>query len=191
MFGASGLQFGVGHPASATVFRLLSLFPAALFPFCAGVPAIGVGQPARFAMSFSVTCTFLPSGVLPDAVVPGGGVCPPLGSVGVGHPANQANAASDSGFPLGCSSLPAKNSADPDALFQSLVAGVGHEPEALSDMGRADARSAKINRPAGVARSFQVSLYKVEPTEAVKACNLLAKNDCRATLLDEIVPGWP
>lgn len=36
---------GVGQPASATVFLELSLFPAALFPFCAGVPAIGVGQP--------------------------------------------------------------------------------------------------------------------------------------------------
>lgn len=34
---------GVGQPAgdvhNATVLRLLSLFPAALFPFCAGVPA--------------------------------------------------------------------------------------------------------------------------------------------------------
>jgi hypothetical protein len=46
---------GVGQPARATVFRLLSLFPAALFPFCAGVPAIGVGQPARFDTSFRVT----------------------------------------------------------------------------------------------------------------------------------------
>ena len=36
---------GVGQPDIAAVRRLLSLFPAALFPFCAGVPAIGVGQP--------------------------------------------------------------------------------------------------------------------------------------------------
>jgi hypothetical protein len=36
---------GVPQPDSHTVLRLLSLFPAALFPFCAGVPAIGVGQP--------------------------------------------------------------------------------------------------------------------------------------------------
>ena len=27
------------------VFRLLSVFPASLYPFCAGVPAIGVGHP--------------------------------------------------------------------------------------------------------------------------------------------------
>ena len=45
---------GVGHgdacqDTTSTVLRVLSLFPAALFPFCAGVPAIGVGQPAKFA----------------------------------------------------------------------------------------------------------------------------------------------
>jgi len=34
-------------------------------------------------------------------------------------------------------------------------------------MRRAEARSAGIDRPDGVARSFQVSVYKVEPTEAV------------------------
>jgi hypothetical protein len=37
---------GVGQDASATVLRLLSVLPAALYPCCAGVPAIGVGQPA-------------------------------------------------------------------------------------------------------------------------------------------------
>lgn len=58
-------------------------------------------------------------------------------------------------------------------------------------MGRADARSAKIDRPAGVTRSFQVSLYKVEPSEAVLARNLLAKDDVRAALSDEMVEGWP
>jgi hypothetical protein len=34
---------------TSTVLRLLSLFPAALLPFRAGVPAIGVGQPASIA----------------------------------------------------------------------------------------------------------------------------------------------
>jgi hypothetical protein len=38
---------GVGQPASSTVFLLLSVFPASLYPLCAGVPAIGVGQPDR------------------------------------------------------------------------------------------------------------------------------------------------
>src|SRR5690606_17741998 len=49
----------------------------------------------------------------------------------------------------------------------------------------------KIDRPAGVTRDFQVRLYKVEPSEAVLACNLLAKNDCRTALLDEVEPGRP
>jgi len=52
-------------------------------------------------------------------------------------------------------------------------------------MRRAEARSAGIDRPDGVVRSFQVSVYKVEPTEAVLACNLFAKDDVRATLRDE------
>lgn len=34
------------HVTSDCVLRLLSVLPAGLFPFCAGVPAIGVGQPA-------------------------------------------------------------------------------------------------------------------------------------------------
>jgi hypothetical protein len=42
---------GAIHDASSTVFRLLSLFPASLFPFCAGVPAIGAGQLARHAIA--------------------------------------------------------------------------------------------------------------------------------------------
>jgi hypothetical protein len=47
----------------------------------------------------------------------------------------------------------------------------------LSDVRRADARSAQISSPEGVARGFHVSVYKVEPAEAVLACNLLAKDD--------------
>jgi hypothetical protein len=58
-------------------------------------------------------------------------------------------------------------------------------------MRRAEARSAGIRSPAGVTRSFQVSLYKVEPSEAVFACNLFAKDDRRAALRDEPVEGWP
>jgi hypothetical protein len=37
--------------ANSSAFRLKSLFPAALFPFCAGVPAIGVGQFAASIIS--------------------------------------------------------------------------------------------------------------------------------------------
>ena len=58
-------------------------------------------------------------------------------------------------------------------------------------MRRPDARSAKIDRPAGVIRSFQVSLYKVEPSKAVLARNLFTKDDWRAALADEVVEGGP
>ncbi|MEG3175882.1 hypothetical protein U1872_06540 [Sphingomonas sp. RB3P16] len=78
----------------------------------------------------------------------------------------------------------------------SLACGVGQlinsgEPETLSDVRRPDARSAQIDRPAGVIRSFQVSLNKVEPTESVLARNLFSKDVRRAALLDEIVPSGP
>lgn len=77
----------------------------------------------------------------------------------------------------------------------SIVLGVGQplhdEPESLPDMRRADARSAEIDRCEGVARSFHVSVYKVEPSEAVLARNLLTKDDWRAALFDEEVEEWP
>jgi hypothetical protein len=52
-------------------------------------------------------------------------------------------------------------------------------------MRGADARSAQICRPDGVARCFHVRLYSVEPSEAVLARNLLSKDDWRAALGDE------
>lgn len=58
-------------------------------------------------------------------------------------------------------------------------------------MRRADARSALIERPDGVSLAFQVSVYKVEPSEAVLARNLLAKDDARAALSDEMEPVRP
>jgi hypothetical protein len=56
---------------------------------------------------------------------------------------------------------------------------------------RTDARSAEIDRPDGVVRTFQVSVNKVEPVKAVAACNLLAKHDARAALRDEAEPLRP
>jgi hypothetical protein len=58
-------------------------------------------------------------------------------------------------------------------------------------MRRAEARSAGICRPDGVARSFQVSAYKVEPAKSVFARNLLAKHNVRVRDLDEIEEGRP
>jgi hypothetical protein len=61
----------------------------------------------------------------------------------------------------------------------------------LTNVGRPDARSAEIDRPNGVVRSFQVSRYKVEPSEPSRACNLLAKDDCRTELRDKMEEGGP
>jgi hypothetical protein len=72
-------------------------------------------------------------------------------------------------------------------LFQPF----SDDPEPLADVRGADARSAEIDRPTGVARCFHVCLYKVEPSEAVLACNLLTKDDCRSALCDEMVPVRP
>ena len=61
----------------------------------------------------------------------------------------------------------------------------------LADVRCADARSAQIRRPAGVAFSFQVSAYSIEPAEGIASRNLLAKDDWRAALADEPEPLGP
>jgi hypothetical protein len=68
---------------------------------------------------------------------------------------------------------------------------VGHPEQSLSDVRRADARRAQIDRPAGVTRCFQVSLNSVEPTESVFARNLLAKDNERAADGDKSIELWP
>jgi hypothetical protein len=79
--------------------------------------------------------------------------------------------------------------------FVSWTVGVAQplsdKPETLTDVRGADARSAQICRPNGVARCFHVSAYSVEPAEAVLACNLLSKDNWRAALVDEHVEGGP
>lgn len=76
-------------------------------------------------------------------------------------------------------------------LHEGVGQPVCKEPESLADVRRTDPRSAEIDSPAGVTRCFQVSVYKVEPTEAVLARNLLAKDDARLALCNEVVPRWP
>jgi hypothetical protein len=58
-------------------------------------------------------------------------------------------------------------------------------------MRRTEARSAGINRPAGVTQTFQVRRYNVEPSKAVLACNLFAKDNARASLADEMMESRP
>jgi len=54
-----------------------------------------------------------------------------------------------------------------------------------------DARSAQIGSRCGIAHSFQVSEYSGEPVAASLARNLLAKDDWRRALADEISEDGP
>jgi hypothetical protein len=80
----------------------------------------------------------------------------------------------------------------PWALF-ALVVGqpFSNKPDPLPDVRSTDARSAEIDRPAGVTRSFQVSLYKVEPAKAVFARNLFTINSGGLPLGDKVEECWP
>ena len=73
----------------------------------------------------------------------------------------------------------------------SCAIGVGHEPEPLPDVRRADARSAQIGGPEAYPISFQVSAYSGEPLPAILARNLFSKDHCRAALGDEAVKSGP
>jgi len=68
-----------------------------------------------------------------------------------------------------------------------------NEESPLSDVRRTDARSAEIDRPEGISRRFHVSLYKVEPSEATFARNLLSKDWDRLRLCggDKVEPCGP
>ena len=181
---AACLLVVVGQPASHTVLRLLSVLPASLLPFLAGVPAIAVGQPAKLATCGKLTVALLPSGRLPVALA-SFAICDPLAlpTVGLGQPDRRAVSLSDMPF------VPLRQPPSSVVPLWSRVVGVGHEVNSLADMRAAEARSAEIARPEGVTRSFQVSRYKIEPVE--RACNLFANEDWRAALADEIEPCGP
>ena len=78
----------------------------------------------------------------------------------------------------------------PDLPASSRV-GDSHEPQPLTDVRGADARSAQIRRPDGVIRTFHVRRNNVEPLDPIRACNLFSKDDWRVTLLDEAEPVRP
>jgi hypothetical protein len=79
----------------------------------------------------------------------------------------------------------------PGVSFQSLALALGQPASdpivSLSFVGRAEARSAGFRNPEGITRCVQVSRYKVEPSISVCSRNLLASDDLRTALLDEIV----
>jgi hypothetical protein len=102
--------------------------------------------------------------------------------VQVGQPANTATSFS------GRALVPQRSSVAP---FQSRAAGVGHPVEAVADVRGTEARSRERDRPEGVTHGFHVIVYKVDPRPDISACNLLTKDDCRAALCDEVVPGRP
>ncbi|CUX25631.1 hypothetical protein AGR5A_Cc20261 [Agrobacterium genomosp. 5 str. CFBP 6626] len=73
----------------------------------------------------------------------------------------------------------------------SITAGVGQPVKPVSDVRSTDARRRKRDRPDSVTHGFQVILYKVDPRVCVLTCNLLSKDDWRATLLDEVEERRP
>jgi hypothetical protein len=76
---------------------------------------------------------------------------------------------------------------DEDSLSPNLAARI-HKP---SFTFLARARSRQITRPDGIAEFFQVKRYSIEPLNPIRACNLLAKDRCRAALADETVEFRP
>jgi hypothetical protein len=73
----------------------------------------------------------------------------------------------------------------------SWAFGVGHPIKTLPSVWGSEARSAEIDRPAGVTRTVQVRLNKVEPSESVNGRNLLAKANDRSSCFDESKEFWP
>ena len=203
--------------ATAT-FRPSGVWPVALRPskLCdpPELPTVGVGHPAKAASAGNAPPAwfgppFDPSvarGVF-HAVSSAKSIrsldrsgfsarfaCPPPEPselCGVGHPLNFASSTRQA---QPCF-VPCKSfcvSERPDVSWAcGVVQPLRGNSEALPDVGRAEARRAGIDRPDGVALSFQVSLYKVEPSEAVLACNLLAKDDARSALFDEMKERGP
>jgi hypothetical protein len=114
---------------------------------------------------------------------------------GVGHPASCAaiGRIKPKPLPFWCFAFIASRRASQAVpVFPlSIVLGVGHPPQTLPDVRSADARSAQIDRPCGVARSFQISAYTVEPGETCSACHLLANDDRRPDGCDQAVHLGP
>jgi hypothetical protein len=73
----------------------------------------------------------------------------------------------------------------------SVLVGVGHPVETVTDVRSTDARRRKRDRPDPVSHAFQVILNKVDPRVCVTARNLLSKDRCRAALLDEVEERRP
>ena len=73
----------------------------------------------------------------------------------------------------------------------ATACSASHPVESLPDVRCPDAVCAQYRSPAGVAFSFQVSAYSIEPPFPNRAFNLFAKHNVRAALRDEIVEHGP
>ena len=138
-------------------------FNAPRFSVCAGEP-VG-GGPEAFAAS---------AGKAPPAWF--GPPLLPSVALGVFQPASKATLAKS---PPPLSVLPNSCLRFPLSAPPVGVLGVGHPEQSLSDMRRADARSAQIEGPHGVSHVFQVSAYSGEPNAAILARNLFSKDRWR------------
>jgi hypothetical protein len=66
---------------------------------------------------------------------------------------------------------------------------VGHKPESVSPVRRADTRGLDRHCPHGVFHGFHITAYNSEPFSSLR--RLLSKDDCRAALSNEFTPNWP
>jgi hypothetical protein len=161
--------------------------------------ATGVGQPASATTrgNWSSRVRSDPSGFVPVVAMPGESFQSRADAVGQPASCAAIGRISPKPFPFPRSALTRsrRSSHAVPVLPLSIVDGVGQpvspDPKSLSDVRRADARSAAIFRPDGVSRSFQVRAYKVEPPETVLGSDLLAEDDFRPGVLNEPVPVGP
>ena len=91
-------------------------------------------------------------------------------TVGVGQRPHVAEIICGRAMPVSCGRGPS------DPLLPSVACAVGQRDpiEPLADVGGVHGRSRDIDRPAGVARSSQISGDSVEPIEASLSRNLLS-----------------
>ena len=98
--------------------------------------------PSILACAGSIGCIFAPGRPLASSF-----------ALGVNHPATS----------LAVRGNDARLNPSPGTPLWSRCCGVGHPPQSLPDMRRADARSAQIGGPDCIGQLFQVSAYSVEP----------------------------
>jgi hypothetical protein len=150
--------------------------PASLWSRADGVP-----QPAKVGIvGRSAPVPFRSN----SDVAPAGDRIPlsPSLLLGVGHPVSVAAVERFKPLRFSRSILASRVST---LLVPSIAPGVGHPEQPLSDVRRAEARSAQIGGPDGITQRFQVNAYSIEPFASKSTRSLFAKQCCRSSLGDE------